>query len=74
MGAMFADLAMVQHQHPITLRYRLQPMRNDDGGPAFHDPAQRLLNHQFSHRIDARRRLVEHKNLRVRGEHPRKRE
>ena len=68
MGAAFADAAFVQHNDVVRMLDRGQPMRDHDGGAAFHQRAQRVLDELLGLRVDVRSRLVHNEDARRVGQ------
>ena len=59
------DRPVVEHEDAIRSDHARQPMREDQGGAALHQPVQRLLDYRLVLRIHRGQRLVEDQDRRV---------
>ena len=64
------DLALAQDNDPICVSHSRQPMRDHDGGTAFHNLIDRLLHKALRFAVQCARRLVQYENLRVVNDGP----
>ena len=68
MRALFDNLAVVDHYHPIGITDGAQAVRDHEAGAALHQSQQRFLNARLGAGIDAARRFVEDQDAGV-GQH-----
>ncbi len=71
MGAEFAELPVLQHQHAMRFLNRLQAMGNDDRDANRSEYTLRVLNQLLGFGVDAGGSLIEQEDLRISRQHPR---
>ncbi|OAY83124.1 hypothetical protein ACMD2_21959, partial [Ananas comosus] len=63
-----------KHGDEVAVLHGAEPVRDDDAGPADHDPVQRLLHHLLRLAVQRARRLVQQQHRRVLQYRPRDRD
>jgi hypothetical protein len=58
-GTLLDDPPVVEDDQLVHARDRAQPVRDDQRGPAFHEPPQRLLDEDLAFRVQRACRLIE---------------
>src|SRR3546814_13169876 len=70
-SSLFQDRAALEHDDPIGIAHRRQPMGDQYARPPLLKHAQRLLDLGLDEAVDARRRLVQDEDLGVGHQRPR---
>ena len=70
MGSLLPQAALVEHENAVGPLDGREPMGDDDGGPAFEQHLECLLDEALCLGVDARGGLVEHENGAVEGQGP----
>ena len=72
MAAVLHHLPLVQHDNPVHMANRAEPVRDDDAGATLEQPLQRVLDQPLGGGVYAARGLIQHQqHLGVEGQGPR---
>src|SRR5689334_20964350 len=65
MGAALHDAPFLEHEDPVGVADRAEPVGDDETSPRPHEPFQRLLHDGFALRVERARGLVQDEDARV---------